>query len=97
VVADTGKALRADAGRPVNAPEPVKVEEDAGGFPAAIRAKERSFRGRIAAIEDRWRIDDEWWRREPVSRLYYSVRLASGHRAVLYKDLISGEWFKQGY
>jgi hypothetical protein len=94
VVPDTGKTLRADAGRPVNAPEPVKVEEGPSGFPAAVRAKRRQA---VAAIEDRWRLDDEWWRREPVSRLYFSVRLASGHRVVLYKDLASGEWYKQGY
>ena len=94
MVPDTGKTLRADAGRPVNAPEPVKVEEDAAGFPAAVRAKRRQA---VAAVEDRWRLDDEWWRREPVSRLYFSVRLASGHRVVLYKDLVSGEWYKQGY
>ena len=94
MVPDTGKTLRADAGRPVNAPEPVKVEEDAAGFPAAVRAKRRQA---VAAVEDRWRLDDEWWRREPVSRLYFSVRLASGHRLVLYKDLLSGEWYKQGY
>ena len=94
MVPDTGKTLRADAGRPVNAPEPVKVEEDQAGLPAAVRAKRRQA---VAAIEDRWRLDDEWWRREPVSRLYFSVRLASGHRVVLYKDLASGEWYKQGY
>ena len=94
MVPDTGKTLRADAGRPVNAPEPVKVEEDSSGFPAAVRAKRRQA---VAAVEDRWRLDDEWWRREPVSRLYFSARLASGHRLVLYKDLASGEWYKQGY
>jgi hypothetical protein len=94
VVADTGKTLRADAGRPVNAPEPVKVEEDESRLPAAVRAKRRQA---VAAIEDRWRIDDEWWRREPVARLYYSVRLASGHRLVLYKDIIGGGWYEQGY
>ena len=94
MVADTGKTLRADAGRPVNAPEPVKVEEDDSGLPAAIGAKRRQA---VAAVEDRWRIDDEWWRRESVSRFYFSVRLASGHRIVLYKDLIGGGWFTQGY
>ena len=94
MVSDTGKTLRADAGRPVNAPEPVKVEEDAAGLPVAIRMKRRQA---VAAIEDRWRLDDEWWRREPVSRLYFNVRLASGHRIVLYKDLVGGEWYKQGY
>jgi hypothetical protein len=48
-------------------------------------------------IEDRWRIDDEWWRAEPVSRLYYNVLLVSGQRLVLYKDLITGDWYEQEY
>ncbi len=51
----------------------------------------------VAAIDDRWRVDDEWWRSEPISRLYYAVRLASGQRLVLYKDLVSGGWYRQGY
>jgi hypothetical protein len=57
----------------------------------------QSGRQLVIAIEDRWRIDDEWWRNEPVSRFYYSVRFASGQRLVLYKDLIQGKWYKQTY
>jgi hypothetical protein len=94
VVTDTGKTLRADAYRPVNTPEPLRVEEDAAGLPAAVRLKRRQP---VISIEDRWRIDDEWWRAAPVSRLYYNVLLASGQRLVLYKDLISGEWYEQEY
>jgi len=75
-------------------PEPVRVEEDADGLPLAVKEKRRQ---NIAAIEDRWRIDDEWWREGPVGRLYYAVRLTEGPRLVLYKDLVSGEWYKQGY
>jgi hypothetical protein len=71
----------------------VRVEEDASGLPVAVRLKRRL---RIAAIEDKWRIDDEWWRAEPVARLYYNVLLASGDRWMLYKDLVSGEWYRQG-
>jgi hypothetical protein len=69
------------------------VEEDASELPVAVRLKRRL---RIAAIEDKWRIDDEWWRAEPVARLYYNVLLASGDRWMLYKDLVSGEWYRQG-
>jgi len=94
VVADTGKTLRADAYRPVNAPEPLKVEESASGLPVAVRMKRRQP---VATIEDTWRLDDEWWREEPVSRLYYNVLLASGRRLVLYKDLVTGDWYEQEY
>lgn len=94
MVEDTGKALRADTYRPVNTPESIKVEEDTSGRPVAVGTKRRQA---IAAIEDGWRIDDEWWRAGPVSRLYYNTRLASGQRLVLYKDLITGDWYQQDY
>jgi len=94
MVKDTGKTLRSDTYRPVNVPQSVAVEEDASGLPMAIRMPRRQV---IASIEDVWRIDDEWWRRDPVSRLYYSVCLASGHRLVLYKDLIDSCWYRQSY
>ncbi len=94
MVADTGKTPRTDTIKPVNLPELVKVDEDASGLPVAVRLKRRQS---IAAVEDIWRIDDEWWRSEPVSRLYYAVMLARGQRMVLYKDLVRGEWYRQGY
>ena len=94
MVQDTGKTLRTDTYRPVNIPEPVNVEEDPSGLPLAVRTPRRQA---IKTIEDRWRIDDEWWRREPVSRLYYEVLLASGQRLILYKDLINNCWYRQSY
>ena len=96
MVENTGKTPRADTYKPVNTPEALKIEEDAAGLPVAVRLK-RSFRGRIISIEDRWRIDDEWWRAEPVARFYYNVLLASGQRLVFYKDLITGNWYEQEY
>ena len=94
MVADTGKTPRTDTIKPVNLPEPVKVDEDSSGLPVAVRLKRRQS---IAAVEDCWRIDDEWWRIEPVSRLYYAVLLARGQKMVIYKDLVRGEWYRQGY
>jgi len=63
-------------------------------LPVAVTAKRRQ---KVAAIEDRWRIDDEWWRSEPVARLYYTVLLDAGQRLIIYKDLTAGSWFRQGY
>jgi len=94
MVQDTRKTLRADTYRPVNTPEPVDVEEDSPGLPLAVRSPRRQA---IKTVEDRWRIDDEWWRRQPVSRLYYEVLLISGQRLVLYKDLIKNCWYRQSY
>ena len=85
-VADSGSDIRR-----LNIPQPVTVEESSGGLPFAVNLPRREV---IEAVLDRWRLDDEWWRTEPVSRLYYSVMLASGRRLVLYKDMVKGDWFK---
>jgi hypothetical protein len=92
VVEDTGKATGAGTYKPVNVPEPVTVEEDPLGLPRAVIMRRRQP---VASIDDRWRIDDEWWRREPVSRLYYALMLGSGQRLVVYKDLVKGDWYRQ--
>ena len=94
MVADTGKTLRTDTSKPVNLPELLTVEESTDGSPTAVKLKRRQ---KIIAIEDSWRIDDEWWRSEPVSRLYYAVILASGQRMVLAKNLIDKCWYRQSY
>ncbi len=75
----------------LNTPELLPVKEDATGHPINVG------RGNlpVAGIEDRWRIDDEWWRTEAVSRMYYAVVLKNGMRMVIYKDLISHHWYRQ--
>jgi hypothetical protein len=83
--------LCADSIKPVNIPEPVRVEENASS-PVSVKLKQRQP---VTAIEDKWRIDDEWWRSDRISRLYYTVQLASGHRLVLFKDLIKKSWYIQ--
>ena len=85
MVENPGKTAGTGTYQPVNLPEPVAVEEDASGLPKAIVMRPRQI---ITSIAEKWRIDDEWWRSEPVSRLYYSVVFKSGLRRVLFKDLI---------
>lgn len=94
MVEDTRKTVRAGTYKPVNTPAALQIEEDASGLPVAVKGKRRQA---VMTIEDKWRIDDEWWRDTPVSRLYYNVLLTSGQRVVLYKDLITGGWYEQEY
>jgi hypothetical protein len=44
-----------------------------------------------------WRIDQHWWRELPVSRIYYRVVPADEPPMTIYRDLISGAWFRQEY
>ena len=50
---------------------------------------------RIVEVLERWRIDDEWWRNRPVSRLYYAVLLEGGKRLEIYRDLVDDRWYAQ--
>ena len=90
MVEDSGKTIRTETVKPVNIPEPITVEEDAAGLPIKVKT---SRKHNVAVITDRWRVDDEWWRPEPVSRLYFIVLLNSGQRLVIYKDPAAGQWF----
>jgi len=92
--AGTRKAMGSNSSKPLNMPEPLFVEEGSSGLPSAIKLKQRHS---ILTIEDCWRIDDEWWRSEPVSRLYYAVILDSGRRMVISKNLIDKRWYQQTY
>lgn len=94
MVANSGKTTGADTFRPVNLPEPLRVEEDPQGLPSRVRIKAMQ---KVSAIIDVWRIDDEWWRPEVISRTYFAVVLFSGQRLVIFKDLVMGKWYRQSY
>ena len=94
MVKNPRETLRVGAYKPLNTPESILVEEDARELPLAVREKRRQ---RIESIDDCWRIDDEWWRPEPVARIYYAIRLTSGQKMVIYKDLTNGSWYHQSY
>ncbi len=95
MVPDPRAASGPDRLRPLNEPKPARVQADAGGRPlAVIEGRQRLD---VASVLDRWRIDDEWWREKPVSRVYWRLALADGRTATLYQDLATGRWWAQGY
>jgi hypothetical protein len=69
------------------------VEADADGRPVAVTLSGRRLA--VAAVQDTWRIDDEWWRERPVSRVYFSVALEDGQVVTLYRDLLQESWWHQ--
>jgi cell wall assembly regulator SMI1 len=100
MVAPARAPLRTDRLRAVNEPQPVTVEVDASGAPAAVKKQLRRSDGQeataavVETILEMWRIDDEWWR-QLISRRYFAVILEGGARVVLFEDLVTGEWFMQ--
>ena len=93
--ASTARALPKSELRPLNAPTPLRVQTDEQGRIVAIWRQGRLTPRSIEAIQDRWRIDDEWWREHPVSRMYYQVVLDDGTLLTMYHDLQGDAWFEQ--
>jgi hypothetical protein len=93
MVAPARAPLRTDRLRAVNEPQPVTVEFDASGVMTVGRPDGRTV-GKVDAILESWRIDDEWWR-HMIARAYLEVIMEGGKRLVLFQDLITGQWFVQ--
>ena len=93
------KAARAQAGpgalRPLNEPQPMAVQADERGQPVALTL--RGERMSVGSIEDQWRIEDEWWRDQTISRAYFEVLLADGRRTTVFRNNATGEWYGQHY
>jgi hypothetical protein len=71
------------------------VEADESGEPRVVVLERERLA--VAAVQDRWRLDDEWWRERPVSRLYFSLLLEDGRTVTVYQDLIGLRWARQVY
>jgi len=94
VVSHPRAAARGHRLRPLNQAKPIRVEADESGqLQAVVLGRQRLA---VAAVEDRWRIDEEWWRKE-VSRMYFSLLLEDGRTLTTYRDLVTGRWFQQNY
>jgi hypothetical protein len=83
--------------KPLGSPKrATRVIVDDAGEPIAVVTGRRNARPkRVAAVRERWRIDDEWWRR-PLAREYLTVVLEDGRPLTLYLDRIEGGWWVQG-
>lgn len=94
MVKNPGTEIRAHQLRPLNLPRAIAVETT-HGRPVALTGK-HGEQIAIAAIEEEWSIDDEWWR-DRVQRHYFRVRLAHGPLRTIFLDEASGGWFEQVY
>ena len=79
--------------RPLGQPRVVTVRTDENCEPTHVRMPGKPART-VEAVLERWRIDDEWWRK-PISREYRVVVLDDGRNVTLYHDLLEGNWYAQ--
>lgn len=93
MVAPARAPLRTDRLRAVNEPRAVTVTLDESGVMTVGRPDGRAV-GKVEAILESWRIDDEWWR-HPISRSYLELMMEGGKRVVLFQDMLTGLWYMQ--
>jgi hypothetical protein len=94
--------IRTDRLRMLHTPRPIAVQADMRGVPVTVRLPRRRGFGtelraehtRVDLVQDQWRIDDEWWRKE-ISRMYFAVVLVGGQQETIFQDLLTGRWYLQ--
>lgn len=89
MVKDTGASKGLGGVRPLGLPQPIEVRADQRGWPVAVRLGRRWV---PVTVEDRWRIDEEWWREEPILRTYFVITPEGGSRRTIFQDLSSQVW-----
>ena len=95
MVAHPGAAGGPGRARQLNRPRPLRVGAGGDGRPVAVHLP--IGRCAVEQVLEVWRIDDEWWRPQPVSRLYYRLALEGGRVVTVYRDLVRTAWFSQSY
>ena len=80
---------------PLSLPSKATVDF-AGEVPRWVRAINGRWRP-VEQVVDLWEVETEWWTPEPVNRRYWRLALADGGLLTVYRNLDTGEWFRQGY
>lgn len=60
--------------------------------PSALMWEDTQYR--VLRVADRWRVDDEWWA-ERVWREYYRLTTEVGMLVLVYRDLLTDDWYLQ--
>lgn len=81
--------------RRLKTPRAVEVEASEEGVPLRLRVG--SAWQQVTLIRSAWRVDQQWWRGEEISRVYCRVAPEDGPPLTLYRDLATGEWYRQEY
>jgi hypothetical protein len=88
VVSHSGVESHTRSARRLNEPSPALVACKRG-VPAAVG------RVPVVSVREEWRVVDRWWTETPVRRRYFEVVLESGRNVVVFRDEVSGRWYRQ--
>ena len=49
----------------------------------------------VTAVREEWVVEDRWWTAKPLRRRYFELVLEDGRNVVVFRDLVSRQWFSQ--
>ena len=93
MVEDTRKAGGSGDIRPLNQPVVLQVRADDEGIPMSLKLRGKWLE--VESVEDRWRIEDEWWRDQPVDRMYFTCVVDGGIKVTVFQDTSTMAWYWQ--
>ncbi len=75
--------------RRLGVPRPVAVSAADDGRPERIDGCV------VDAVRESWLIEDRWWTEEPLRRRYWEAVTVNGRNQVVFRDVLSGRWWRQ--
>lgn len=75
--------------RRLGLPQPAQVRAERSGYPQRVDG------AAIDAVRESWLVEDRWWSPSPVRRRYWEVVTLDGRNLVIFRDLVTGAWFRQ--
>jgi len=81
--------------RRLKPPHAIEVEADGDGTPLRLRLT--IGWQEVELVRRPWRIDQHWWRSDPIGRVYYRLTPPDGPVMTIYHDLTGDAWFRQEY
>lgn len=79
--------------RPLNKPLAIAVLYRNDGSPITLKLRDRWMD--VESLTDMWRIEDEWWRKQPIARSYYQCTVDKGIIVTVFQDLHTRNWYMQ--
>jgi len=95
MVSHTGRSSDPRRVRRLKSTQAVEVKDGDDGVPVSMRV--HGVWQNVSLVRRPWRIDQHWWRSEPISRLYYRVAPDDGPALTIYYDFRTKTWARQEY
>ena len=95
MVSHTGRTPDPRRIRRLKSPHAIEVRSGEDEAPVCVRL--HGVWQDVRLVRRPWRIDQHWWRADPISRLYYRVALEDGPPLTVYHDLTTDTWSRQEY